>query len=106
MSIDRHDGEVHPRCPPLGGEVPFRHCRQVNDGLPCHRVVVCWQGRLEIASFLREHYRAEEIEAMSRPPRSRLEVIIGAVERVRGRPGDADPAAPLNPRREESDTES
>ena len=39
MSRDRHDHEMHPRCPPLGGEVPFRHCRQVNAGLPCHRVV-------------------------------------------------------------------
>ena len=39
MAIDQYDHEMHPRCPPLGGEVPFYHCRRVNRSLPCHRVV-------------------------------------------------------------------
>lgn len=83
MELDRFDHQMHPRCPPLGGEVPFYHCRRVNQGLPCHRIVVCWADRLDIVSFLREGYTAEEIECMSRPPESRLGVILGTLERVR-----------------------
>ncbi len=83
MSVDRHDSEMHPRCPPLGGEVPFYHCRRVNRGLPCHRIVTCWADRVEIVSFLREEYSPEELERMSRPPESRLDVLLQTVERVR-----------------------
>lgn len=87
MSIEQHDQEMHPRCPPLGGEVPFRHCRRVNRGLPCHRVVVCWADRLDIVSFIRENYTDEEVRRMSRPPESRLEILLGTLERVRHREG-------------------
>jgi len=91
MHLERHDPEMHPRCPPLGGEVPFYHCRQVNGGLPCHRVVICWADRLDIAAFLREGYTTEELERMSRPPESRLQILVDTLERVRDRgPGSTD----------------
>lgn len=83
MSRDRYDHEMHPRCPPLGGEVPFRHCRQVNAGLPCHRVVICWADQLDIAAYLRECYSVKEIEQMSKPPDSRLHIMLDTVSRVR-----------------------
>ncbi len=83
MGIDRYDQQMHPRCPPLGGEVPFYHCRRVNRGLPCHRIVLCWADRVDIASFIRENYSPEEIEAMSRPPESRLAVMLETVQRVK-----------------------
>ncbi|WP_025324082.1 hypothetical protein [Deferrisoma camini] len=83
MGIDRYDQEMHPRCPPLGGEVPFYHCRRVNRGLPCHRIVLCWADRVDIASFIRENYSQEEIEAMSRPPESRLAVMLETAQRVK-----------------------
>jgi len=87
MSRDRHDHEMHPRCPPLGGEVPFRHCRQVNAGLPCHRVVICWADRLDIGAYLRECYSVEEIERMSKPSESRLQVMFDTLARVRDKAG-------------------
>ncbi len=83
MGIDRYDQEMHPRCPPLGGEVPFYHCRRVNRGLPCYRIVLCWADRVDIASFIRENYSQEEIEAMSRPPEPRLAVMLETAQRVR-----------------------
>ena len=85
MAIDQYDREMHPRCPPLGGEVPFYHCRRVNQGLPCHRIVVCWADRIDIGTFLRAHYTPEEIERMSKPPASRLGVMLETLDRVRGR---------------------
>ncbi|NOY45686.1 MAG: hypothetical protein GXP50_09590 [Deltaproteobacteria bacterium] len=87
MGIDRYDQEIHPRCPPLGGEVPFYHCRRVNRGLPCHRIVLCWADRVDIASFIRENYSQEEIEAMSRPPESRLAVMLETAQRVKKEQG-------------------
>jgi hypothetical protein len=83
MNLDHYDREMHPRCPPLGGEVPFFHCRRVNAGLPCHRVVICWADRIDIAAFLREGYTATELERMSKPPESRLEIMLGTLDRVR-----------------------
>jgi len=87
MAIDQYDHEMHPRCPPLGGEVPFYHCRRVNRGLPCHRVVVCWADRIEIAAFLRAHYTPHDLERMSTPPQSRLGVILETLDRVRSADG-------------------
>ena len=84
MSIDRHDSEMHPRCPPLGGEVPFRHCRTTNQGLPCHRIVMCWLDRVDMTAFLRTYYTPEEIERMSQRPESRLDILLGTLSRVRG----------------------
>jgi len=84
VNLDRYDEEMHPRCPPLGGEVPFRHCRRVNAGLPCHRIVICWADRLDIASFLRDGYTPEEIVRMSQPPASRLDILFETLDRVRG----------------------
>jgi len=85
VSIDRHDPETHPRCPPLGGAVPFRHCRTTNRGLPCHRIVMCWADRVDIAAYLRECFTTEEIQRMSQPPESRLDILLGTVARVRDR---------------------
>lgn len=84
MSIDRHDPEHHPRCPPLGGPVPFRHCRSTNQGLPCHRIVVCWSDRIDIAGYLRACYTPEQIERMSRRPEARLDILLGTLARVQG----------------------
>ncbi|MHB8765068.1 MAG: hypothetical protein ACYDA8_12140 [Deferrisomatales bacterium] len=83
MGIDRHDREIHPRCPPLGGEVPFHHCRRVNRGLPCHRLPGCWADRFDVIAFIRETYTPEEIDRMCEPPESRLDVMLGTLNRVR-----------------------
>jgi hypothetical protein len=55
----------------------------MHQGLPCHRIVLCWADRIDIAAFLREGYTAEELERMSQPPESRLEVMLGTLARVR-----------------------
>jgi hypothetical protein len=84
MPRGEHDALMHPRCPPLGGEVPFRHCRTVNLGLPCQRLLGCWQDRLDVLGFLRENYTLEELEPVFQPQKSRLEVMLEAVAKVKG----------------------
>ena len=93
--LEEHDGLII-RCPPLGGEVPFRYCRTVNEELPCRRMILCWGSRIEISKFLSEHYSIDQIQrALSPPTKSRVETIIELIEKAKkikeaGGGGDAD----------------
>jgi hypothetical protein len=72
------------RCPQLGGEVPFKYCRTLNEDLPCRKIVVCWEFRLEIAKFLGEHYSIDQIERALAPPiKSRIETILELIEKAK-----------------------
>ncbi len=72
------------RCPQLGGEVPFHYCRTVNEGLPCRRIIVCWEFRLEIGKFLGENYSLDELQrALASPTKTRIETIIDLVEKAK-----------------------
>ena len=71
-------------CPQLGGEVPFRYCRTVNDSLPCRKTLVCWEFRLEISRFLSEHYSSDQIERVLTPPtKTRIETILELIEKAK-----------------------
>jgi len=81
--IEEYDALII-RCPQLGGEVPFGYCRVVNENLPCRRIVLCWEYRFEIATFLNEHYSFEEIQqALAPPAKSRIETILELIERAK-----------------------
>ena len=81
--IEEHDSLMI-YCPQLGGEIPFRYCRTVNEDLPCRKVVVCWEFRIEISKFLGEHYSIDQIEHMLAPPtKTRLETILELIEKAK-----------------------
>jgi hypothetical protein len=81
--IEEHDTLII-RCPQLGGEVPFRYCRTVNEDLPCRKVMVCWEFRIEISKFLGEHYSMDKIElALTSPSKTRLDTILEIVEKTK-----------------------
>ena len=81
--IEEHDALII-RCPQLGGEVPFRYCRTVNQDLPCRRMMVCWEFRLEMPKFLREHYSMDQIQCALTPPnQTRLDTILEIVEKAK-----------------------
>jgi len=81
--IEEHDHLII-RCPPLGGEVPFRYCRIVSEDLPCRRIILCWEFRIEISKFLAEHYSIDQIQrALSLPIKSRVETIIELIEKAK-----------------------
>jgi len=66
------------------GEVPFRYCRTVNDDLPCRRIIVCWESRIEIVRFLNENYSFGEIQrVLASPTKSRVETIIELIEKAK-----------------------
>jgi len=82
-NIEQYDEKSYWRCPPLGGPVTFKHCRRVNNGLPCGRIAKCWSGKIEILEFLRENYTKEELEkALSESGKGRLAPIFETLDRV------------------------
>ncbi|MGZ3614721.1 MAG: hypothetical protein ACXU9X_12595 [Thermodesulfobacteriota bacterium] len=80
--IEQHDSLVI-YCPQLGGEIPFRYCRTVNEDLPCRRIVVCWEFRIKISEFLGEHYSIDQIErALAPPTKTRLDTILELIQKA------------------------
>jgi hypothetical protein len=81
--IEEHDTLII-RCSQLGGEVPFRYCRTVNEDLPCRRIILCWEFRIEVAKFLNEHYSIDQIQrALAPPTKTRLETILELIEKAK-----------------------
>jgi hypothetical protein len=71
-------------CSQLGGEVPFRYCRTVNENLPCRRIIVCWEFRVEISAFLGDHYSIDQIQrALAPPSKTRIETILEFIEEAK-----------------------
>jgi hypothetical protein len=81
--IEEYDALIL-RCPQLGGEVPFKYCRTVNDDLPCRRIMVCWEFRIEISKFLGEHYSLDQIHrALTPPAQTRIDTILELIEKAK-----------------------
>jgi len=81
--IEEHDALIT-RCPQLGGEVPFSYCRTLNEDLPCRRIMVCWEFRIEIGKFLNAHYSFEQIQrALAPPSKTRMETLIELIEKAK-----------------------
>jgi len=81
--IEEHDALIT-YCPQLGGETPFRYCRVVNENLPCRRMMVCWEFRIEISAFLGEHYSMDQIQrALAPSTQTRLDTILELIEKAK-----------------------
>ena len=81
--IEIHD-ELTIHCIQLGGEVPFRYCRTVSENLPCRRIIPCWEFRMDIISFLNEHYSSPDLQIVFSPPaRTRIETILELIEQAK-----------------------
>jgi hypothetical protein len=81
--IEEHDTLII-RCPILGGEVPFQYCRTINEDLPCRKIIICWEFRIEIGKFLGENYSFDQIQrALAPPTKTRIETILELVEKAK-----------------------
>ena len=81
--IEEYD-ELTIYCSQLGGEIPFRYCRTVNEDLPCRRIMVCWEFRIKISRFLGEHYSMDQIQrALAVPTKTRLDTILELIEKAK-----------------------
>ncbi len=85
MSYDVFD-HVTLRCPMLGGQVTFAYCRTLEDGLPCHRALVCHQRHFPVERFFRQILEAETFErCFAGPDRDRYERFLATVGEARRR---------------------
>ncbi len=82
-SIERYDENMI-RCPRVGGYVNFKFCRSENNLLPCRWVTGCWQGKIDINGFLKEHFSAPELEKIFIPPKPKLESLVELLEKAKG----------------------
>ena len=81
--IEEHDTLII-RCPILGGEVPFQYCRTINEDLPCRKIIICWEFRIEIGKFLGENYSFDQIQrALAPQTKTRIETILELVEKAK-----------------------
>jgi hypothetical protein len=80
--IEQYDDHTI-RCPRVGGEVNFLFCRTENNMLPCRWIAGCWKGRMEIQTFLEDHYTKEEREQIFTPPKPKIESLVNLVERAK-----------------------
>jgi hypothetical protein len=81
--MEIHD-DMFIHCPQLGGEVPFRYCRTVNQNLPCRRIIPCWEFRMDIVQFLNNHFSSDEMQRFLAPPaKTRVETILDLIEQAK-----------------------
>ena len=81
--IETHDDMVI-HCVQLGGEIPFRYCRTVNQNLPCRRIIPCWEFRMDIVQFLNDHFSPDEIQSFLAPPaKTRVETLLDLIEQAK-----------------------
>ena len=71
-------------CSQLGGEIPFRYCRTVNDTLPCIRIIPCWEFRTNIVQFLNDHFSVDELQRFLAPPaKTKIETLLDIIEKAK-----------------------
>jgi hypothetical protein len=81
--IEEHDALII-YCPQLGGEIPFRYCRMVNENLPCRKIMVCWEFRVDIAKFMSEHFSIDQVQSALTPSsKTRLDTILELIEKAK-----------------------
>ena len=80
--IEQYDKKTI-RCPRVGGNVNFKFCRSENNFLPCGWVVGCWQMRMDINLFLKEHYSEEALGRTFVPPKPKMQSLVELIEKAK-----------------------
>ncbi len=69
----------------MGGDVNFMYCRSENNMFPCGWIIGCWQERMDINKFLKDHYSNEELDLIFAPPRPKVESLVNLIEQAKKR---------------------
>jgi hypothetical protein len=79
------------RCPRLGGEVTFGYCRELTDGLPCPRALVCFEHSFPVMEYFRRVLREETFHRIFVSPdggADRISRLLDEVDRARNETPD------------------
>lgn len=75
------------RCPQLGGNVDFKYCRKVAEGLPCGRSLICWEASFPVDQYMVRVLNQDEWhKVFEAPSNSRLDKILKAAQPHPSRP--------------------
>ncbi len=79
--LDKHDN-LTLYCRKLGHHLSFSYCRQEHNGLPCAATERCWGHLFDVAGYLRENFKEEELTHLraERPPK--ITSILEIIQRV------------------------
>ena len=69
-------------CPLLGQPINFGYCRRYQKGLPCSRLMTCYQAHFDVAAYVRDNYSPEERAAFLAQPPGRLETMAQALAKA------------------------
>ncbi len=74
------------RCPKLGGEVTFSYCQKEEGDSPCPRIIVCWQPRIPVESYLKDVLTAAQWDrCFNQKPKDKVTTLIELIEEAKKR---------------------
>ncbi len=83
---------IEVRCPQLGGEVTFGYCRQLQEGLPCSRALVCFELRFPVDQYFQMVLYPQTYQRIFQTtPPSRMDKFLKTVSEAQGRVGGKKP---------------
>jgi hypothetical protein len=53
------------------------------DRLPCRRIIDCWSDQIDAYGFLKDHYSAEEIAEILKPPQPKISQILDLIAKAK-----------------------
>jgi hypothetical protein len=81
MSLDGHDDKKK-YCRMLGHEIAFSYCRQGASARPCRKIFDCWFETFDIEGFMKEHFAAEELQAILAPPKLKMTSLVELIRQA------------------------
>ena len=81
-SAERFDAVQHFWCPMLGQPIGFGYCRRYQNGLPCAKILTCYQAHFDVAAYVEEQYSPKEREIFLGQPPSRMETVRQALAKA------------------------
>ena len=70
-------------CRLLGHEVPFSYCRRPGSDVFCRNITGCWEGKIDIHSFLAANYTSEQIAEGFKPKAPKLETLLDLIQKAK-----------------------
>lgn len=72
------------RCPRLGHQIHFSYCRTEHLGLPCPRIILCWQPYFAVEALLRRELTGDEWhEIFEKPVPPKVLTLVELIAQAR-----------------------
>jgi len=78
------DDNLEIRCPRLGHQIRFAYCRNENGGLPCFKIITCWQTYFPVENYLRQELDQEEWQkTFNSPPKPKILSLVELIQKAK-----------------------